>query len=91
MPSNVLKAVSGSLGLQVSDGGIDTGMFDAMADPIIEIDPSFAFADDFELDFSPGFSAGTTSEVLEPSSLTLLAAAFAALAMIRRRNLLSPA
>jgi len=43
--------------------------FQAIADPSIQIDPSFAFANDFALAFSPNL----TSSVPEPSSIALSA------------------
>jgi hypothetical protein len=86
VPSNVVMAVSGALGLQAIDAGTDVGSFNATVDPTIEIDPSFAYADDFELDFSPGVTGVTSNDVPEPSSLALLAAMFTSFAIARRRK-----
>ena len=56
--------------------------FLAYVDPTIEIDPSFAYAKDFKLEYSPGFSPGAGA-VPEPSTWLLLAAGFGALAVYR--------
>jgi hypothetical protein len=87
VPRNVGKSVGGVLSLTARDGNSESGSFDATVDPTIEIDPSFPYADDFQLDFSPGVSEGSSSDAIpEPSSLALLAAAFTALAIVRRRT-----
>lgn len=52
----------------------------AVIDPTLEIDPSFAYADDFELEYSPGYAA-----VPEPATWTMLAVGFIALGVVRRR------
>lgn len=66
--------------------GSDTGTFFATADPSFEIDPSFAYANDFELVYSPGLEptpAGTG--VPEPSSLLLLSVGAPLTLLLRRR------
>jgi hypothetical protein len=68
-PVNVHKQVSGGLAEQVHLGTI-TENFSITADPTFEIDPGFAFADDFELVFSPG--AETVSNTPEPASVAML-------------------
>ena len=68
-PVNVQKKVFGGLAEEVH-GGTITENFDITADPTFEIDPSFAFADDFELVFSPG--AETVSNTPEPASIAML-------------------
>jgi hypothetical protein len=56
----------------------------AYVDPTIEIDPSWAYANDFELEFSPGY-APSGSAVPEPSTWLLLASGFGALILHRGR------
>jgi hypothetical protein len=68
-PVNVQKQVSGGLAEQVHLGTI-TENFSITADPTFEIDPGFAFADDFELVFSPG--AEPVSNTPEPASVAML-------------------
>jgi hypothetical protein len=89
-PMDVLMDAGSSATLQV--GGIfpqDTAIFDASVDPSFEIDPSFPFADDFELDFSPGFDTaasgpGDGTAIPEPASLALFGVGFAGLGMVLR-------
>jgi PEP-CTERM motif-containing protein len=68
------------------------GGFDASVDPAFEIDPSFPYASDFELEYSPGFSSGAAPE---PSTWLLLASGFGSLAVCRafcrRRQMTAPA
>jgi hypothetical protein len=80
---SVTKLVQGMLVLS-SVGGVVGASFDAQVDPMFEIDPSFPYASDFELEFSPGYSAG--SSVPEPATWTMLAAGFVALDLVRRRR-----
>lgn len=73
-------------------GQSSSGVF-AIVDPTIEIDPSFAYAKDFELEYSPGyFPSG--SAVPEPSTWLLLASGFGALILrrgsVRRRPARGP-
>ena len=68
-PVSVQKQVSGGLAEEVHSG-IITENFNITADPTFEIDPGFAFADDFELVFSPG--AETVSNTPEPASVAML-------------------
>jgi hypothetical protein len=72
VPQNIDVEAYGGVFLQVGgfDGSTDKGFFFASADPSFEIDPSFPYAKDFELVYSPGF---TSTGVPEPSSLLLLA------------------
>jgi len=58
----------------IASGSSDLGQADwsASADPMVEIDPTFAYADDFTLEFSPNLTTG--SPVPEPTSLSLLVA-----------------
>jgi hypothetical protein len=60
----------------------DTTQVSAFVDPTIEIDPSFAYAKDFVLEYSPGYSPGG-SAVPEPSTWLLLASGFGALILHR--------
>jgi hypothetical protein len=71
VPVTFEKTVTGTLALEAANGNTSMATFDAMADPSFEIDPSFAFADDFELEFSPGFLSPVSS-VPEPASIMLL-------------------
>ena len=88
-PATITVEAFGSIQLVVGggSGGSEFGAFQASADPSFEIDPSFLYADDFEIDYSPGFTAptGTPTEVPEPGSLLLLAFG-ASLALIPRRR-----
>lgn len=88
-PATVTVDATGIIQLTVGGGsaGSEFGAFQASADPSFEIDPSFLYADAFEIDYSPGFTAptGTPTEVPEPGSLLLLAFG-ASLALIPRRR-----
>jgi hypothetical protein len=64
--------------------GVGSGTWFASADPEAEIDPSFGYAKDFTLEFSPGPSSGTGGTnppptVPEPSNVTLLSVGLSAL------------
>jgi hypothetical protein len=64
--------------------GVGSGTWFASADPEAEIDPSFAYAKDFTLEFSPAASTGSggtnpPSTVPEPSNVTLLSVGLSAL------------
>jgi len=51
-------------------GTLSNSSFYALADPTVIIDPSFAYASDFAIEYSANLS--NTNEVSEPSSLTFL-------------------
>ena len=53
----------------------------ASVDPIISIAPSFFFADDYQIEFSPGLAP-----VPEPSSILLLSTAVGVMSMFSRRT-----
>ncbi len=63
--------------------GVGSGIWFASADPEVEIDPSFAYAKDFTLEFSPAATSGTGTNpaptVPEPSNLGLLSVGLSAL------------
>jgi hypothetical protein len=80
-PVNVQKQVFGGLGEEVHLGTI-TENFSITADPTFEIDPGFAFADDFELVFSPG--AEPVSNTPEPASVAMLGLGMVLLGVHRR-------
>ena len=67
--------VAGAIGVPNCCGGHAT--FQAIADPTIQIDPSFAYADDFTLAFSPNLTPSAAAP--EPSSIVLLATGLLAL------------
>ena len=65
-----------------------SGTWFASADPEAEIDPSFAYAKDFTLEFSPGPNSGAGGTnppptVPEPSNITLLFVGLSALLGLR--------
>ena len=66
---------AGAIGMPNCCGGHAT--FQAIADPTIQIDPSFAYADDFTLAFSPNLTPSAAAP--EPSSIALLATGLLAL------------
>jgi hypothetical protein len=90
VPVNVDVSAFGSVNLQVglnAGANSDKGFFFASADPSFEIDPSFPFANDFALVFSPGFDAPLPSpDVPEPGSLLLLAVGASLTLGMRRRQ-----
>ena len=57
----------------------------ASVDPIISIDPSFFFANDFHIEFSPGV-APIPEPVPEPSSILLLSTALGVMSMLSGRT-----
>lgn len=63
---------------------VGSSTFFAFADPEIEIDPSFAFANDFTLAFSPNLTPPIATP--EPSSIALLATGLLALMAGLRSN-----
>lgn len=68
--------------------GVGSGTWFASADPEAEIDPSFAYAKDFTLEFSPGPNSGAGGTnppptVPEPSNVTLLSVGLSALLGLR--------
>lgn len=71
-PIDVNTEVDGDINLH---DGASVGSFTASADPSFEIDPSFPYADDFEIDYSPGFDTA----VPEPSTWAMLLIGFAGL------------
>jgi len=75
VPVNVVVSAYGTLNLGVGyDQDVDHGTFYASADPSFEIDPSFPYADDFELVYSPGLAMPPDgTDIPEPGSLLLLA------------------
>ena len=89
VPVNVDVSAFGSVNLQVgvnAGGSTDKGFFFASADPSFEIDPSFQYANDFELVYSPGFDAQAPStDVPEPGSPWLFALGAALTVVLRRR------
>lgn len=88
VPESVDVEAYGGFTLQVGGflGSTDKGFFFATADPSFEIDPSFPYADDFTLVYSPGFDAsGPLTSVPEPSSLLLLALGAPLTLVLRRR------
>jgi PEP-CTERM motif-containing protein len=86
-PATITVSAAGIIQLVVGGGTSATefGAFQASADPTFEIDPSFLYADDFEIDYSPGFSAptGTPADVPEPSSLLVLGIGLLSLRILR--------
>ena len=70
-------------GILDEEGTAINAQYSALSDPAIEIDPSFAFKDDFELVFSPNLFS-PTSAVPEPSSTLLFAAGLGLLATLRQ-------
>jgi hypothetical protein len=86
-PVAIEKAAQGGVGNFTGDGA--SASIHAVVDPTFEIDPSFAYADDFELDYSPGYNP-SGSAAPEPSTWLLLASGFGALILhrgsIRRRS-----
>ena len=88
VPESIDIEAYGGFTLQVGgfDGSTDKGFFYASADPSFEIDPSFPYADDFALVYSPGFDAsGPSTSVPEPGSLLLLAVGGPLTLFLRRR------
>ena len=83
------NALAGTIyDIEVNAGGgsgVGSGTYFASADPEVEIDPSFAYASDFTVEFSPGPTSsgggGTNPppSVPEPSNLALLSVALPAL------------
>jgi len=68
----------------IGASGDGSGTWFAAADPQVEIDPSFAYASDFTVEFSPGGTSGgggtnPPPSVPEPSTLALLSVALSAL------------
>jgi hypothetical protein len=80
VPRFVKLDAFGSLGLYVGWGtGLhDSGKFSAEADPIFEIDPTFPYADDFQIIYSPG---GDAPAAPEASTWAMLVAGFGALGL----------
>ncbi|MEP7299314.1 MAG: PEP-CTERM sorting domain-containing protein [Burkholderiales bacterium] len=82
--------------ISISAGGVlrgdagDLGTFNAMLDPLITIDPSFARASEFTLFVSPGAEAITVAAVPEPDSWLLLLAGAATMAGVARRRQRAP-
>ena len=78
----------GATGNGVATGALDCcaghATFQAIADPTIQIDPSFAYADDFAVAFSPNLPSFTA--VPEPSSIALLAIGLLTLMALVRGN-----
>ncbi|HZT32097.1 MAG TPA: PEP-CTERM sorting domain-containing protein [Bryobacteraceae bacterium] len=60
----------------------ESGDIAASVDPILTIDPSFAFANDFQIQFS----SGVGSAVPEPSPAALVSVAVGVLSLTRRRR-----
>jgi hypothetical protein len=86
VPVNVQVSAYGAVNLQVGDQATDNGSFYASADPSFEIDPSFPYANDFELVYSPGLATpADATDIPDPGSLLLLAIG-APLAMASRRR-----
>jgi hypothetical protein len=89
-PILISNTVSSSMTLFV--GGVfpmDHASFSAFADPDLEIDPSFPYADDFQLEYSPGFdtpidNGGT--DVPEPPSVALFVSALVLLLIVSVRS-----
>ena len=77
--ANVEGGFTMNAGAAVQGPVIGTAIVAATAgvDPIISIDPSFLFANDYHIEFSPGVAA-----VPEPSSILLLSTAVAVMSML---------
>lgn len=88
LPSNSLSDV---IVIDSGEAGSGTGSFSAVSDPMITIDPTFADASKFTLEFSaaPGDTGGGggSSPVPEPSTFTLLGTGLLALSGTMRRSL----
>jgi PEP-CTERM motif len=85
-PPNRTVSVTASVGGLLSAGSTDepvSSSFDAVLDPTFEIDPSWVYANDFQLEISPGYSAGGGGAVPEPSTWALMLLGFAGLGFAR--------
>jgi hypothetical protein len=80
-PVNVFKRVTGVLAQKTKIGTI-SDYFDVTVDPGFTIDPTFAYASDFELIYSPGAAPASTPE---PTSLIMLGTGIIALSTALRR------
>ena len=81
VPVLVRKSVNGEIVSSTFDQESE-GQFEATADPSFQIDPSFPFADDFALQFSPDAPAS----VPEPATVMLFGLAMVLAAAVRRRG-----
>ncbi len=93
LPSDTVGSYGSSLSLipnveyvidMIADVSIanNSGGASASIDPMMDIDPSFLFADDFQLLFSPGIG-NSASPVPEPSTWAILLGGLAGLGVAR--------
>lgn len=73
LPMDVV--VSANLYINLQNGDESSGPVFATADPSFEIDPTFPYADDFEIEYSPGFGTATP----EPSTRAMMLLGFVGL------------
>jgi len=83
----VQLTASASASINVAPG-VGDAVSSALVDPYIQIDPAFALANEFSLEFSPFIANELTLaiEVPEPSTLLLVSGAFIALATVTSRR-----
>lgn len=84
VPESIEVFAQASLYFNSNNGG-RSGFANASADPSFEIDPTFPYAKDFQLVYSPGFDTPTPG-IPEPATFLMLAAAAPLAIVLRQRS-----